>query len=92
MLKIMVWNLFGCFGGNKSIKRNVAKGYMAKDKVHYSKAGYERQGELFLKLLNNLTNYINRQNNSESTFSIQNWFLEHVGNIDLETITKLVCL
>lgn len=44
-----VWNLLDVFGGNKSIKRNVAKGYMAKDKVHYSKAGYERQGELFFE-------------------------------------------
>lgn len=44
-----VWNLLDVFGGNKSIKRNAAKGYMAKDKVHYSKAGYERQGELFFE-------------------------------------------
>jgi lysophospholipase L1-like esterase len=44
-----VWNLLDVFGGNKSIKRNAAKGYMAKDKVHYSKAGYEKQGELFFE-------------------------------------------
>jgi LysM repeat protein/lysophospholipase L1-like esterase len=44
-----VWNLLQVFGGNKSIKRNAAKGYMARDKVHYSKAGYEKQGELFFE-------------------------------------------
>ena len=44
-----VWDLLQVFGGNKSIKRNAAKGYMAKDKVHYSKAGYEKQGELFFE-------------------------------------------
>lgn len=44
-----VWNLLDVFGGNKSINRNAAKGYMARDKVHYSKAGYEKQGELFFE-------------------------------------------
>ncbi|MDP5098171.1 MAG: GDSL-type esterase/lipase family protein, partial [Flavobacterium sp.] len=42
-----VWNLLEVFGGNKSINRIAAKGYMARDKVHYSKAGYEKQAELF---------------------------------------------
>ena len=44
-----VWDLLQVFGGNKSIKRNAAKGYMSRDKVHYSKAGYEKQGELFFE-------------------------------------------
>lgn len=44
-----VWDLLQVFGGNKSIKRNAIKGYMARDKVHYSKAGYEKQGELFFE-------------------------------------------
>ncbi|MCL9769795.1 GDSL-type esterase/lipase family protein [Flavobacterium sp. HXWNR69] len=44
-----VWNLLEVFGGNSSINRNSAKGYMAKDKVHYSKKGYEKQGELFFE-------------------------------------------
>jgi LysM repeat protein/lysophospholipase L1-like esterase len=44
-----VWDLLQVFGGNKSIKRNASKGYMARDKVHYSKAGYEKQGELFFE-------------------------------------------
>ena len=44
-----VWNLLDVFGGNKSIKRNSSKGYKSRDKVHYSKAGYEKQGELFFE-------------------------------------------
>lgn len=48
-----VWNLFKGMGGNKKIQQNAAKGLMAKDKVHYSKAGYELQGELFFAALMN---------------------------------------
>ena len=44
-----VWDLLQVFGGNKFIHRNSAKGYMARDKVHYSKAGYEKQGDLFFE-------------------------------------------
>ena len=44
-----VWDLLQVFGGNKFIHRNLAKGYMARDKVHYSKAGYEKQGDLFFE-------------------------------------------
>ncbi len=44
-----VWDLFYILGGNKAIYRNAAKGYMARDKVHYSKAGYEKQAELFFE-------------------------------------------
>ena len=51
MKNYAVWNLLDVFGGNKSIKRNAAKGYMARDKVHYSKAGYEKQGELFFEAI-----------------------------------------
>lgn len=42
-----VWNLLDVFGGNKNININSRMGLMAKDKVHYSNAGYEKQGELF---------------------------------------------
>lgn len=41
------WNLLDVFGGNKNININSRMGLMAKDKVHYSNAGYEKQGELF---------------------------------------------
>ena len=44
-----IWDLLYVLGGNKAIYRNAAKGYMARDKVHYSKAGYEKQGELFFE-------------------------------------------
>lgn len=43
------WDLLKVFGGNNAINRNAAKGFMARDKVHYSKAGYEKQGELFFE-------------------------------------------
>jgi LysM repeat protein/lysophospholipase L1-like esterase len=41
-----VWDLLSVFGGNKNINNNSRLGLMAKDKVHYSKAGYELQGKL----------------------------------------------
>lgn len=44
-----VWDLFEVFGGNKNIFKNAAKGLMARDKVHYSKAGYEKQADLFFE-------------------------------------------
>jgi LysM repeat protein len=44
-----VWDLFEVFGGNKNIFKNAAKGLMSRDKVHYSKAGYEKQADLFFE-------------------------------------------
>jgi LysM repeat protein/lysophospholipase L1-like esterase len=44
-----VWDLFEVFGGNKNIFNNAAKGLMARDKVHYSKMGYEKQADLFFE-------------------------------------------
>jgi len=41
-----VWDLFAQFGGLYGVNRNYSKGLMAKDRVHYSKAGYEQQGDL----------------------------------------------
>lgn len=46
-----VWDLLDVFGGNKNININSRMGLMAKDKVHYSNAGYEKQGELFFDAL-----------------------------------------
>ncbi|MFD2910228.1 GDSL-type esterase/lipase family protein [Flavobacterium ardleyense] len=46
-LNYAVWDLLHVFGGNKAISRNASKGYMSKDKVHYSKVGYEKQAQLF---------------------------------------------
>lgn len=45
--KYAVWDLLDVFGGNKNINFNSRMGLMARDKVHYSNAGYEKQGELF---------------------------------------------
>ncbi|WP_396180607.1 GDSL-type esterase/lipase family protein [Flavobacterium sp.] len=42
-----VWNLLDIFGGNKNITINSKMGLMARDKVHYSNTGYDKQGELF---------------------------------------------
>jgi LysM repeat protein/lysophospholipase L1-like esterase len=44
-----VWDLFEVFGGNANIFKNAAKGLMARDKVHYSKMGYEKQADLFFE-------------------------------------------
>lgn len=44
--EIAVWNLFYVFGGLHGVDDNLRQGLMAKDRVHYSKAGYEQQGKL----------------------------------------------
>lgn len=49
--KYAVWDLLTVFGGNKNIKLNARMGLLAKDKVHYTKLGYEKQAELFFDAL-----------------------------------------
>lgn len=49
ILDYAIWDLLHAFGGNKAIPKNFAKGYMSKDKVHYTKIGYEKQADLFFK-------------------------------------------
>ncbi|RBA29202.1 GDSL-type esterase/lipase family protein [Flavobacterium tibetense] len=46
-----VWDMFQALGGLFNVNRNFSKGYMSKDKVHYSKLGYEKQAELFFEAL-----------------------------------------
>lgn len=41
-----VWDLYSQFGGLYGVGRTAAKGFMSADRVHYSKAGYEKQGNL----------------------------------------------
>jgi lysophospholipase L1-like esterase/LysM repeat protein len=41
-----VWDLYAQFGGLFGVQQNYNNGLMANDKVHYSKKGYEQQGEL----------------------------------------------
>lgn len=54
-----VWNLFEALGGLQSVNKNYTKGLMARDKVHYSKAGYELQGTLFFEALLNTYKQVN---------------------------------
>lgn len=49
--KYAVWDLLSVFGGNKNVIVNARMGLMAKDKVHYSKLGYEKQADLFFQAL-----------------------------------------
>lgn len=46
-----VWNMFDALGKFNNITKNYKKGLLAKDRIHYSKAGYEWQGELFFEAL-----------------------------------------
>jgi hypothetical protein len=39
----------GLIASSMSIFKNAAKGLMSRDKVHYSKAGYEKQADLFFE-------------------------------------------
>ncbi len=41
-----VWDLFSNVGGLFSIHQNAKEGLLGGDKVHYTKAGYEKQGQL----------------------------------------------
>lgn len=49
--KIMVWDLFTAMGGEGSMKEWVKTGYAARDHIHFSKGGYELQGQLFYNAL-----------------------------------------
>lgn len=56
---IAVWNLFEVFGGLHGVNSNFNNGIMAKDKVHYTKKGYEQQGQsLSDALIKAFENYI----------------------------------
>lgn len=47
------WDLFAIMGGMYGVNRNYRQGLMSGDKVHYTKSGYEKQGELFSQALLN---------------------------------------
>lgn len=49
--KLMYWNLYEVMGGDTSMKKWVEAGLAAKDHIHFNRAGYELQGELFYKAL-----------------------------------------
>ncbi len=46
-----VWDLYAQFGGLFGVEQNYNNGLMAKDKVHYSKKGYEQQGEMLYRAI-----------------------------------------
>lgn len=47
------WDLFAIMGGMYGVNRNYRQGLMSGDKVHYTKSGYEKQGQLFSQALIN---------------------------------------
>lgn len=49
--KFMYWNLYAVMGGDTSMRKWVEAGLAAKDHIHFNKAGYELQGELFYRAL-----------------------------------------
>lgn len=46
-----VWDLYSQFGGLYGVGRNARKGLIGRDKVHYTKAGYEQQGDLLAEAI-----------------------------------------
>uniref|UniRef100_UPI00404A20A9 GDSL-type esterase/lipase family protein n=1 Tax=Flavobacterium sp. TaxID=239 RepID=UPI00404A20A9 len=53
-----VWDMYENMGGLYSVNSNAKKGLMSRDKIHYSKQGYELQGELFFKaIMETYTNF-----------------------------------
>ena len=57
-LNYAVWDLYSQFGGLYGVGRNAQRGLIGRDKVHYTKAGYEKQGDLLADaILNAFHNY-----------------------------------
>lgn len=58
-----VWDIYAQLGGLYGVNRNFRQGLMANDRVHYSKAGYEKQGNLLSEaILEAFRNYkINKE-------------------------------
>lgn len=56
-----VWDLYRAMGGNESMQKLIGQGLIAKDRVHYSSAGYKEQGTLlFEALMETYQNYLNQ--------------------------------
>jgi len=49
--KYAVWDLYSQFGGLYGVGRNANRGLIGRDKVHYTKAGYEKQGDLLAEAI-----------------------------------------
>lgn len=53
-----VWDLYSQFGGLYGVGKNEKSGLIGRDKVHYTKAGYEKQGDLLAEaILDAFQNY-----------------------------------
>ncbi|OYQ37652.1 peptidoglycan-binding protein [Flavobacterium cyanobacteriorum] len=50
-MKYASWDLFSILGGTYSVKQSFAEGMITSDRVHYTKEGYEKQGNLFAEAL-----------------------------------------
>jgi hypothetical protein len=46
-----VWDMYGQLGGFYGVRKNFIKGIIGNDRVHYTKKGYEIQGELFTEAI-----------------------------------------
>lgn len=58
-----VWDMYAQLGGSYGVRRNFNKGIIGKDRVHYSKAGYELQGNLLSDaILKTFENYKKTKN------------------------------
>ena len=58
-----VWDMYAQLGGSYGVRRNYNKGIIGKDRVHYSKAGYELQGNLLSDaILKTFENYTKTKN------------------------------
>lgn len=56
-----VWDLYRALGGNEAMQKLVDQRLIAKDRVHYSSAGYKEQGVLlFEALMETYQNYLNQ--------------------------------
>jgi LysM repeat protein/lysophospholipase L1-like esterase len=48
---VAVWDLYSEMGGLYGVNHNTKAGIIGKDKVHYTKSGYEKQGNLLAKAI-----------------------------------------
>ena len=60
------WDMYSQLGGLYGVDRNYRKGLMANDKVHYSKQGYEFQGNLLYEAILKAYNVYNNPQTSKN--------------------------
>ena len=78
--------MFKNMGGLYSVNSNAKKGLMSKDKVHYSKQGYELQGELFFKALMEIYTNFKSVSSLLALFQIQDVFQNIFGDLSIDVI------